>query len=129
MPIFDLLLSGLYIDWLIPIISPFRFSNGPPEHPGFIAASVCILFLSLSILDIIPVVKVLLKPNGHPIVSTLCPTFISSEFPNFDSCKSSFASIFINAKSFLFFKTAIIFALYSLPVFVVTLMLFEFYHN
>ena len=43
-PIFDILLSGLYIDWLIPITSPAEFSSGPPEHPGLIAASVCILF-------------------------------------------------------------------------------------
>ena len=41
-PIFEILLSGLYIAWLIPIISPFVFNNGPPDDPGLIAASVCI---------------------------------------------------------------------------------------
>ena len=44
MPIFEILLSGLYIDWLIPITSPRIFIIGPPEFPGLIAASVCILF-------------------------------------------------------------------------------------
>jgi hypothetical protein len=32
-----------YIAELIPITSPFKFNNGPPELPGLIAASVCII--------------------------------------------------------------------------------------
>ena len=97
----------------MPIISPFKLISGPPEHPGLIAASVWILFLSWSILEIIPVVRVSLKPKGQPIVKTLWPTLISSELPNFARVRFSFVSILINAKSFLFFKIAKIFALYS----------------
>src|SRR4030095_11278063 len=31
------------MDWLMPMTSPFRLNNGPPELPGLMAASVWIM--------------------------------------------------------------------------------------
>ena len=56
----------------IPITSPLEFMSGPPEFPGFIAASVCIrssllsenpkLLISLCRLLTIPKVTVFSRP-------------------------------------------------------------------
>ena len=60
----------------IPITAPEESSKGPPELPGLIAASVCImLYIGFLLGDAtclpnpltIPVVNVWSKPNGFPI--------------------------------------------------------------
>ena len=84
------------MDWFIPITSALLLTNGPPELPGFMAASVWILFLSKSTLLIIPVVKVLLNPKGLPMAKTFCPTFNSFEFPKVIVFRGLFDVIFIN---------------------------------
>ena len=76
----------------IPITSPLLFSSGPPELPGFIAASVWINsnFLSympnwetfLFKLLIIPRVTVFSKPKGLPTAIAQSPTSIFVESPN-----------------------------------------------
>ena len=71
---------------LTPITAPVASTNGPPEFPGLIAASVCIAFIKeLSPLPfpvvtarffelIIPEVTVPDKPRGEPIAITASPT-------------------------------------------------------
>ena len=95
---------------LIPITAPVESTNGPPELPGLIAASVCnALMNELSVLEspvvtarsfalIIPVVTVPDSPSGEPIAITASPTAILSLSPNCKAFKP-IASIFITAKS------------------------------
>ena len=72
---------------LIPITSPSKLNNGPPELPRLIDASVCKnltygpLPKSLEIADIIPAVTVPPKPRGFPIAIDQSPTLILSESP------------------------------------------------
>ena len=60
---------------LIPITSPFKINNGPPELPWFIDASVwmkssyLVKLISLFRAEIIPAVTVPPKPNGFPIAT------------------------------------------------------------
>ena len=66
--------------------APVESTNGPPELPGLIAASVCRAFINeLSFEEspavtgrffalIIPVVTVPDKPSGEPIAITESPT-------------------------------------------------------
>ena len=94
---------------LIPITSPLLFNNGPPELPGFIAASVWINsnFLSyipncetfLFKLLIIPRVTVFSSPKGLPTAIAQSPTLIFVESPNFAIGQGPFPSSLITAKS------------------------------
>lgn len=78
---------------LMPITSPWAFKRGPPELPGFIAASVWIKLTRLSgtptwvlvrsVALMIPIVTVLSKPKGLPIAIAHCPAIKFCEFPNF----------------------------------------------
>ena len=75
---------------LIPITSPFELMSGPPEFPGFIAASVWMrssllsenpkLLISRCRLLTIPNVTVFSKPYGVPRAIAQSPTSRSSEF-------------------------------------------------
>jgi hypothetical protein len=69
----------LAIAVVIPISKLPESSSGPPEFPGLIAASVCIIDLivlparvgsDLFKLEMIPVVRVRSRPNGFPIAKT-----------------------------------------------------------
>ena len=94
---------------LIPINSPFVFTNAPPELPGFTAASVwinaSIAYLSSSRIlilrafaETIPAVTVDSKLKGLPIAKTHSPTRILSELPKRTADKPA-ASIFNTATS------------------------------
>ena len=73
--------------------SPRRFSSGPPELPGLIAASVWIISLqrrsvigkSRSVALTTPTVTVQPWSNGLPIAITQSPAAICDESPNFAS--------------------------------------------
>ena len=74
----------------MPITSPREFSSGPPELPGFTAASVWMIpliirpFLARSERSralTIPVVSVRSSPNGLPSASTFWPTRSCDESP------------------------------------------------
>ena len=76
---------------LIPITAPWESSNGPPELPGLIAASVCTMPSNSRLpssrivrfrLLIIPVVNVPSNPNGLPMARTFCPTCNPSDSPS-----------------------------------------------
>ena len=69
---------------LIPMRAPLRFTSGPPELPGFIAASVCIASINDSTpfapvvtgrlrAETIPVVTVPDNPSGEPKATTGSP--------------------------------------------------------
>ena len=72
---------------LMPITSPCRFTSGPPELPGLIAASVWRksskgpwpIWRALALM--IPAVTVACSPNGEPTAMTQSPTCILSESP------------------------------------------------
>ena len=84
--------------------------RGPPEFPGFIAASVCMYLTRLFaepdeqrlIAEIMPRVKELAKlsPKGLPKAKAEAPTLTSSEFPNVAGFKPVL-STFITAISVL----------------------------
>src|SRR5260221_424665 len=92
---------------LIPITSPARSPNGPPEFPGLMAASVWINLWNCrpspmpprSFALMMPAVTVAWSPNGLPIASTQSPTCTPSEFPSFAVGKSLPASILMTARS------------------------------
>ena len=74
----------------MPIIRPLVSSSGPPELPGFMAASVWMIdFISRPVrlgsvrlrLEMMPVVSVPSRPNGLPSVYTRWPTRRLSEVP------------------------------------------------
>ena len=96
--------SGVKIATLIPMISPRRFTSGPPELPGLIAASVWNRSRWLSdnersFADTIPWVTVSPSPNGLPTANTSCPTSTSAESPNFSGVNGPGASILSTAMS------------------------------
>ena len=93
----------------IPITSPRAFSNGPPELPGLIAASVWMKLTRLSgspviallerpVALMIPVVTVLSNPRGLPIAIAHSPGLSRSELPKATAGKL-FASILTTATS------------------------------
>jgi hypothetical protein len=83
------------IDVVMPTTSPHRLTNGPPEFPGLIDASVWIIG-SLTDndrpgsrrfkADTIPRDNVCSSPNGFPIANTSSPTTIRSESPKGAAC-------------------------------------------
>ena len=91
---------------LIPISRPSAFSNGPPELPGLIEASVWSspwkgrppsLLRVRSSAEITPVVTVLEKPKGLPIAITGSPTIRSWDSPGFVYGNVSRCSIWIRS--------------------------------
>ncbi|OGT96272.1 MAG: hypothetical protein A3I79_00700 [Gemmatimonadetes bacterium RIFCSPLOWO2_02_FULL_71_11] len=85
---------GEAIALLIPMTSPLRFTSGPPELPGLIAASVWMkswiayrAFSSTSpssrrpLALMMPAVTVKVKPSGLPTASTQSPIRTWSELP------------------------------------------------
>src|SRR5574339_54067 len=96
---------------LTPITSPFKFKRGPPELPGFMAASVCMTSGILKVIAVdgpkrepslfssddgsnlpkpltTPTVREPESPNGFPIATTVFPTLRVDEFPNGSGIKS-----------------------------------------
>ena len=79
---------------LMPTSLPSRSSSGPPELPGLIAASVWMKSWIMSsfapgsrtparlLADTMPLVTVLVNPNGEPMATTQSPTSSASESPN-----------------------------------------------
>ena len=73
---------------LMPITSPCKLNNGPPELPLLIDASVCrkSSYGPLSMLrlraEMMPAVTVSPRPNGLPTAITPSPTRILSLSPN-----------------------------------------------
>ena len=73
----------------MPMTSPRTFSNGPPELPGLIAASVCsISFVrpgtgrsGRASAETTPTVTVWSRPNGAPMAMTQSPGAIRPESP------------------------------------------------
>ena len=73
---------------LMPTTSPLRFTSGPPELPGLIAASVWIasntavlvaavlspVSTGRAVLLTMPEVTVFDRPSGAPTATTVCPT-------------------------------------------------------
>ena len=96
---------GAIIAVLIPITSPFKLNNGPPELPWFIEASVwmkssyLVRLISLFLADIIPAVTVPPKPKGFPIATAQSPTLALSESPKLTGLNWSLVSIFKTAIS------------------------------
>jgi len=93
---------------LIPITLPELSNSGPPELPGLIAASVWIIFSSVSppspwisrLSELtMPVVSVPSNPNGLPMASTFCPTTRLSELPSGSEGSLRPVSIRISARS------------------------------
>ena len=92
----------LMIAVLMPMTSPRTFSNGPPELPGLIAASVCSTFAKREppldsdtgndreVALMTPTLTVCAKPNGLPIATTQSPDSITLESPNFASGSTRF---------------------------------------
>ena len=81
---------GLYIAVLTPTSLPFASSQGPPEFPGLIDASVwtqpligrpATPWTSLPTAETMPCVSVESSPKGLPIAKTDCPTNNSEEEP------------------------------------------------
>ena len=72
---------------LIPTTSPLRFTSGPPELPGLIAASVWSRssYIAVPIPRplplMIPAVTVSDRPKGWPIASTQSPVSTSRSRP------------------------------------------------
>src|SRR5690349_13996040 len=77
---------------LTPTTWPWRFTNGPPELPGLIAASVCTALMNEESLPLpvvtgrctaltMPEVTVAERPSGEPIATTVSPTRIWSADP------------------------------------------------
>ncbi len=103
--------TGLNIAVVIPIILPVLSRRGPPEFPGFTAASVWIIPLisrpltALRVLPIeltMPAVSVLSRPKGFPIAIAFCPTLRTEESPKgIGLSLSGGALIFITARSLL----------------------------
>ena len=91
------------LDWIavvIPITSPCISSSGPPELPGFIAASVWITFgienepplggvNNLPVWLIIPDVMEPVSPKGLPIAATSSPIRSLDESPSCRGWKTS----------------------------------------
>ena len=108
MPVFE---PERVIIWAsIPMTRPCLSSNGPPELPGFIGASVCMTLGNEkweSLVRIVrpmaltmPVVVENSCPNGLPMVIAICPTRISLLSPRLTGFSSSASrSIFRTAKS------------------------------
>ena len=75
-----------------PTSDPLLSSNGPPEFPGLMAASVWMtpamgrpvaaLAISRPTPDTTPVVSVWSRPNGLPIANTFCPTSMVLDRPS-----------------------------------------------
>ena len=102
---------------LIPIASPFKFTSGPPEFPGFIAASVWInplnscmvgslppvsdaALIDLASPEMMPDETVFLKiPSALPIAMTDSPRSILEELPRSTIGSGSSELIFIIATS------------------------------
>ena len=87
---------------LIPMTSPCLLIKGPPEFPGFSAASVWMYAFipfapGLLIAETIPSETENCNPNGFPIAITFSPICNSSEFPISIDC--TLLSIFNNAMS------------------------------
>jgi hypothetical protein len=82
----------------MPITRPEASSSGPPELPGFSAASVWITFSIVNPLGAVrrrcsaettPVVSVRSSPNGLPIATVGSPTSTVSESPSWSGFNSS----------------------------------------
>mmetsp|Transcript_101482 Transcript_101482/g.293610 ORF Transcript_101482/g.293610 Transcript_101482/m.293610 type:complete len:292 (+) Transcript_101482:180-1055(+) len=82
--------DGLAIIVFTPMSRPRASSNGPPEFPGLMAASVWMRSrIGLPLTDCIsrpkpdtmPLVNVWSRPNGFPMASTFCPTWSLVELP------------------------------------------------
>src|SRR5687768_9331158 len=80
-----------------PTTSPREVTSGPPEFPGFSAASVWItLSISRPVRDrneraselTTPAVTVALNPYGFPTATTSCPTRNEEESPSVAHAKS-----------------------------------------
>ena len=54
---------------LMPITSPFIFTNGPPLFPGLIAASICSTCITKSFVDAILTSTILFLPDKVPLVT------------------------------------------------------------
>ena len=75
-----------------PMSEPLLSSNGPPELPGLMAASVWMtpamgrpvaaLAISRPTPETTPVVSVWSRPNGLPIANTFCPTSMVLDRPS-----------------------------------------------
>ena len=84
---------------LMPMISPWRLTNGPPLLPGLIAASVCKKSWNLTVASfkrrsrrplalMIPNVTELVNPKGLPTASTKSPISSRSLLPTGAGTKS-----------------------------------------
>ena len=88
----------------MPTTSPFRLNSGPPELPGFTAASVWMNGTTPSpgserdFALTMPEVTVLSSPYGVPIATTQSPTRVVAGSPSFTTGRF-FASIFSTATS------------------------------
>src|SRR5438105_277897 len=88
----------------MPITSPFMLKSGPPELPGFTAASVWMNGTYVpsgserAVALTMPAVAVFSKPNGEPIASTHSPTRSLAGSPSFTAGRP-LASIFTTAMS------------------------------
>lgn len=89
-PIPEKLPLWVWIAVFIPITSPLVFSSGPPEFPGFIAASICMtpgMEYLPTVWNVLPswlttpVVSEPPSPNGLPIATTGSPTDRLDESP------------------------------------------------
>ena len=96
---------------LTPITCPSAFTNGPPEFPGLIGASVWMaLMKDVSPLPdppavtgrsrelTIPLVTVPSRPSGEPMAITWSPTFTLAESPTASGVRPVL-SIFTTARS------------------------------
>ncbi len=89
---------------LMPTTSPSRLNSGPPELPGFTAASVWMKPTTPSpgserdLALTMPEVTVLSRPNGVPIATTQSPTRVFAGSPRRTTGRS-FASILSTATS------------------------------
>ena len=79
------------IQVLIPITSPYMFTNGPPEFPWLIAASVWMKSLmepiclpERPVALTIPCVTEAKYPRGLPSARTISPCWTTSESPSFE---------------------------------------------
>ena len=76
---------------LMPTTSPWRFRSGPPEFPGFVAASCCttrgtekLLSVGLMVLPtalMMPEVMENPRENGSPMATANCPGLMASLSP------------------------------------------------
>ena len=88
----------------MPMISPRRFTSGPPELPGLIAASVWkrsrwLSDRERSLAEMMPCVTVSPRPKGLPTAKTIWPTWTCEESPSFNGVNGPLDSIFNTAMS------------------------------